>query len=149
VLSVSCTNKHTPFNACIITITTTTTSYPNREVKCAGCARQFIYSASDQAFFAAKKYAAPARCAACRTKKADFFAAQEAEAKLNPQPLRSKSKGSSSKAKSSSSSSSSGRGAGGRGVSGRDVSGRGGRSSSSSSSGSGRGRGGQTSTSSR
>jgi Probable zinc-ribbon domain len=109
----------------------------NREVKCAGCGKQFIYSASDQAFFAAKKYAAPARCAACRTKKADFFAAQEAEAKLNPQPLQPKSKGNNSKAKSSSS----GRNSGGRSGSGR---GRGGRSSSTSS---GRGRGGRTSTS--
>eukprot|EP00953_Heterococcus_sp_UTEX-ZZ885_P001056 1082-Heterococcus_DN1.PRE.2 len=109
----------------------------NREVKCAGCGKQFIYSASDQAFFAAKKYAAPARCAVCRTKKADFFAAQEADAKLNPQPLRPKSKGNDSKAKSSSSRSTS---------SGRGVSGRGGRSSGSAS---GRGRGGRTSTSSR
>lgn len=42
---------------------------PDRNIKCADCQKEFVFSEGEQAFFAQKQFTDPRRCKPCRDAK--------------------------------------------------------------------------------
>lgn len=56
----------------------TNSNYQDRELKCVECNATFTFSAGEQDYFAQRAYRDPKRCRACRDKRKQEQAAQEA-----------------------------------------------------------------------